>query len=637
MADQPSELSERYIQELKTFAGNAGALLEISDDIELPVEHCELFESFIVSITKIVDYHREKPIQESYLRALKDIAGNLLSGLHFDFSSIQSMVRNSERSRVGVKKNILNSTNNIFSQFDDFQFTIGFFSQIKYFDTNIVAIGANGSGKTSLAKVFKRHMGGRGVVVSAQRVLRIPAINAVSNPTNSHKELRNLQNADKSSKGEFSNLLVSEFEKLLISLVSENYLASETYRKLALAAGAEEKIPPPSKTKMDVIIDIWNELITHRTLSCNDGMNFEACKKDNSRYPASHLSDGEKVLLFLIAQALLAPENGFILVDEPEIYLHKAILNRLWDRLEKERRDCKFIYLTHDLDFAASRYDAEKLWIKSYEHPDRWDIEEVPKNSIPEKIILKILGSNKNIIFCEGGVDGLDQKIYECLFKEYTVIPVGSCEDVIGHTKAYNRIPIINNKAVGIIDSDHQPANRISSLQQSDVFSISLAEVENILLDERILEEAIEKMFSEVSVDEIKRRIFNQLERDKEMLVSRFLSQKVDFYFKETNLKMGKTIGEVEENLKAFHESLDLSSWEAEKNLAIEEVISKRDYKGCLSVYNNKGLHSVVGGCLGVKNYQQFATGVLINMECHKALIADYFPQDIFKKLESDC
>ncbi|GHV17087.1 hypothetical protein FACS1894169_11730 [Bacteroidia bacterium] len=88
-------------------------------------------------------------------------------------------------------------------------------------------------------------------------------------------------------------------------------------------------------------------------------MNFSV-KDGVNVYQPIQMSDGEKVLLFLIAQVLQAPKDGFIVVDEPEMYLHKTILKKLWDRLEKERPDCLFIYLTHDLDFATSGKSSER-------------------------------------------------------------------------------------------------------------------------------------------------------------------------------------------------------------------------------------------------------------------------------------
>lgn len=91
---------------------------------------------------------------------------------------------------------------------------------------------------------------------------------------------------------------------------------------------------------------------------------------------------------------MLAPKNGLIIVDEPEMYLHRTVIDKLWNRLEKERGDCIFIYMTHDLQFATSRIGV-KSWIKSYEYPSTWDIQVIDENEIPEQLLMELLGSCK--------------------------------------------------------------------------------------------------------------------------------------------------------------------------------------------------------------------------------------------------
>ena len=64
---------------------------------------------------------------------------------------------------------------------------------------------------------------------------------------------------------------------------------------------------------------------------------------------------------------LCAKENSLIIIDEPENHLHKSILPRLWDAVEKEREDCVFLYITHDLEFARSRTQTQIIWVKEFE------------------------------------------------------------------------------------------------------------------------------------------------------------------------------------------------------------------------------------------------------------------------------
>ena len=77
------------------------------------------------------------------------------------------------------------------------------------------------------------------------------------------------------------------------------------------------------------------------------------------------LSSGEKAVLYYIAGVLFAMPNAVILVEDPEFYLHHSIMKSLWDSIENLRKDCTFVYLTHDLDFAASRVESTCIWVRS--------------------------------------------------------------------------------------------------------------------------------------------------------------------------------------------------------------------------------------------------------------------------------
>ena len=198
------------------------------------------------------------------------------------------------------------------------------------------------------------------------------------------------------------------------------------------------------------------------------------------------MSEGERNILYLIGRVLFAPGGGFIIVDEPELHLHKTIVNKLWDRLEKERSDCKFIYLTHDLDFAVTR-NSQKCWIRSFDYPNKWDIMPIEGSEIPEELLMRILGSQKKILFCEGTKDSFDVKFFEILFPNYTITPAGSCEEVISYTRAFNRYPNRLADAYGIIDRDVRPQSQIDTFKADNVYSYDVAEIENLFLVEGFL------------------------------------------------------------------------------------------------------------------------------------------------------
>jgi hypothetical protein len=198
-----------------------------------------------------------------------------------------------------------------------------------------------------------------------------------------------------------------------------------------------------------------------------------------------------------------------------------------------------FYLFNSDLDFATSR-TAKKVWIKSFNYPSSWEIENIPDNELPEPLLLELLGSRKNILFCEGKKGSIDEKIYNILFPDFTITPVDNCFAVINYTKAFNKLPNSTTKAFGIIDADHHGTERLQALQPLNIFSMSMAEPENLLLDESFLELLAEQLlFNKAIVQQIKTDIIDQLKIELELQISNYVSAKINYYFKASHVSKG--------------------------------------------------------------------------------------------------
>ena len=81
------------------------------------------------------------------------------------------------------------------------------------------------------------------------------------------------------------------------------------------------------------------------------------------------MSDGEKLVFYLIGAVLCAPENALLIIEEPEVLLHDSIKNPLWDEVEAMRPDCTYVYLTHDIDFAAATTASASGYVLTMETP----------------------------------------------------------------------------------------------------------------------------------------------------------------------------------------------------------------------------------------------------------------------------
>ncbi|MBS0646947.1 MAG: ATP-binding protein [Verrucomicrobia bacterium] len=588
----------------------------------------------VISLTsKLEDKAKQGELKINYLNQFQSNLESILSTLPFRGQPNSSFIAHqNEHWKSQIKNNLEQNSLNVSALYEQIEFNIDFFNKIGYFDSNVVAIGANGSGKTTLSNKFKTYLQNNGVVISAQRILLVPSFDAIANPAKTATELKQYQLRDKTNKsdGEF-NYLQKEFGIVLKNLLADNISAGNSYRKKAIeSVNSGATIANPELTNLDVTFQIWNSLIEHRTISCDDGINITAKSSDGRSYPAIQMSDGEKVMLYLIAQVLQAPKDGFIVVDEPEMYLHKTILKKLWDLLEAKRPDCIFIYLTHDLDFATSRTTAKKIWIKSFTHPDRWEIEDIPTDEIPETLMLELLGSRKNILFCEGIKGSIDERIYSILFPELTIVPVGSCFDVINHTKAFNKLKNVNTKSFGLIDSDHHHAERLNKLKVDEVYSFKVAEVENLFLDEEFLKLLAKQLLvDEVNVESIKSDVIKELDKLKEVQATNYVSIKVNYYFTDSDVTKGNTLAQLESNYQDFLDKVSINDWYTKRLEELNQMIASSDYNKVLVSINNKGIRSIASKHLKISDFTDRCIKLLLSSDVAQSTLGKYFPQEI--------
>lgn len=548
-----------------------------------------------------------------------------------------------ENEKLSLKANLISRIDAFESQVDKVEFNLSFFTKLNFFNSNIVAVGANGSGKTTLSNDLKKYLPNTGVVISAQKVMIIPTFSGVSNFQQTNQKLNQSQQLDKSLKVTFStenngnswhimNQIGGEFQILLDNLLAERSVLRNEFCE-SLQNGESPRELPVSK--LDKALNIWNSLIEHRILECKDGINITLTDKTKSiSYPAHQMSDGEKVTLYLIAHLLQAPESGFVIVDEPEMYLHKTILHKLWDILEKERKDCIFIYLTHDLEFATSRTTAKKVWIKSFTYPASWEIEEIPNNELPTPLLMELLGSRKDILFCEGQKSSIDEKIYNILFPNFTICPVESCLDVISYTKSFNKLPSTLTKAIGIVDSDHHSEDRLSKLTKHNIYSLKVSEVENLLLDESFLQVLSQQLLKEPTVVEnIKNDVLVQLEKEIEMQASHYITSKINYYFNDSHVSKGNDLIALQNNYNKFTSKINISDWYDKRINDLNVIIKNKDYEKAISVFNNKGLKSIVNKHLKITDFTDRSIQLFqFESKTHKFL-KKYFPEELTRKL----
>lgn len=526
----------------------------------------------------------------------------------------------------------------------EYKETYNLYRSVGFASKNTVLVGANGSGKTTLANALKKTLDIEdGIVIPAQKLLLVPTFDNIPTYKAEKEPFTNYQKKVLDDKKTFSARNQNDFpydiakeygieyRTVLALLIAErNHQRNDVIDK---KVDGSQFLKSEFRTTIDTVIEIWNDLIPHRTMTIDPDSNLIIRYKHEEEeitYEAYKMSDGERIILYLAGRVMLAPKDGLIIVDEPEIYLHKTVVEKLWNRLEKERNDCIFLYLTHDLQFATSRVGV-KSWIKSYEYPSNWDIQLIDENDIPEQLLFELLGSCKNILFCEGTkTTSLDRKIYDILFPDYVIYPLESCKDVINYTKAYNAIPNVNRKAYGLVDSDFRSKEEITDLRSNQIYTYKLAEIENLFLIESFLNSFINYHKWNGDIEKIKNGIISMLDSDKEMQVSNYVSSYVDYYYKIKHVAKGNTPKEVKDKLKAFNDCVDIDDIYKKRMTELVLYIEKKSYTKALAVYNNKGLCSIVEKELGIKDYihkaldfLRIAPSEVINE------LRDFFPSEL--------
>ncbi|TQQ84191.1 DUF4435 domain-containing protein [Peptacetobacter hominis] len=446
----------------------------------------------------------------------------------------------------------------------------------------IVLLGANGAGKTRFGiriEELNDPSFSRGNVqievpvhrISAQKSLSIGEKISILDNDSSHNNLfkgNSKENATKLAyrfKMNPATFLLDDYNEVLSLLFSEEHKELQLAHKIDKQAIEENtERPQPISTVVERAMEIWNELIPHRKIDLTgQGVHVNY---NGQIYHGKEMSDGERVILYMICQVLVQRPKTLLIIDEPELHIHKSIVGKLWTRLEEERRDCLFMYITHDLNFALSRDSMELLWIKSYDGRE-WEYEFLDYNDyedIPDDLLFEIIGTRQKILFVEGTKDSYDYQLYQEIYKDkgYHVIPCGGCQEVIRFVKSKNAYEKLNSIQVyGIVDRDFRTEHEISALQKDGIYCIDVAEVENLFVVPELLDIMEKVLFCEAGTAEKGKKFIKELfeankynqinlallqemkyqlslfKLDKRKLTSKDIKEKIDIEYSEQRIE----------------------------------------------------------------------------------------------------
>ncbi|WNL47555.1 AAA family ATPase [Dyella sp. BiH032] len=479
--------------------------------------------------------------------------------------------------------------------------------------TSATFVGANGSGKTRLALFIENAAREQVHRISAHRALGLdPAVPKI-NEGNALRGLRygyaderaniEYRHNHRWANGKAAVALLNDFDFLVQALFAEqSKTALVTHTKAR--SGAEHAA---QATKFERLKNIWEHLLPHRELVISDDNIEVRVPGSGELYSASEMSDGERAIFYLIGQVLVAADNSLLVIDEPELHIHRSIMNRLWDELENARPDCALAFITHDLEFAASRV-GQKFVIRDYSQAGpKWIIEAVPDGTgFSEELSVLLLGSRRPILFVEGDLNSLDKAIYRSAYPEWTVVPRGSCKDVIHSVvtmranAAFTRI-----HCAGVIDADDYDTDDAAYLRGLGIAVLPVSEAENLLLlpevsREIAIAEHVATDHIQEHIDGLKSKLLDFASQDGavESAVIRHSLRRIDHALKKTDLSGKTTINEMEAAYAAQTSGLNIQAIAARRREKIHAAIAEKDLLTLLSIFDNKGMLAVAASHL---------------------------------------
>jgi hypothetical protein len=424
-----------------------------------------------------------------------------------------------------------------------------------------------------------------------------------------------------------TTILQNDYDKVLSLLFAKKNKRDSDYvdaTKKSFVAGNKDalKIPPSS---IEQLQELWGDIMPHRELIIGDNK-LKGCIEGGSEYRGAEMSDGERVVIYLLAQCLCMPERAVVIIDEPEIHLHRSIMKRLWDAIEQARADCLFVYITHDLDFAASRYGAFKLWVKQFDGASQWIWEESPSiDGFPEALKLELLGSRKPILFVEGENGSLDELIYSVVYPDWFIVPRGGCSKIIESVRGLRANPSLHTlHTAGIIDRDYRSEHELAALVADNVHGLAVAEIESLLCIEEFIRAVSESLARSPDADIVSAKDFIIAEFQKELTgqVAKMTAAEVHFRLGMFDRNQA-SLGDIKHAMNATTTAVDVDGIHAAFLKRASEAVTLKDYVAVLKGYNRKGLHKQIGSQIFGLNGTEYRDLVLrlLNSEKRDAMV----------------
>ncbi len=477
---------------------------------------------------------------------------------------------------------------------------------------SVIIIGANGAGKSRLGAWIEKKYPQNLQRISALRNLSLShdiqlypfsvAVNKMMYGSvakaETHDSLYEWEVAE--GKHRYTNSPVSNFDSIIAAIIAMDNDDNRQLVRRIQSENLSELSNKAASTAEKKLKKLFSTVFPHRHISFKENTVFASEDVESEDdYNSCEMSDGERAGLYVMAQALCLPKGSTVIVDEPELHLHPAVITSLWEEIEKERTDCLFIFITHNMEFAEQHAESDKIWVKKYDGKN-WQYEIISKDQeLPSALLLEIMGSRRPILFVEGSRTSLDYRLYSLLYPDYQVIPCESCQRVIRQTISFRDHQNLHHVEVyGLIDRDRKSENQIDRLRAHGIVTLSVAEVENLFLVDKVMRTFANHMGlpSEV-VDRAQSFVVNEFMKGKDRLEREACRDAIKEFLNGLDVS-DKSSAEIVDMVK--DKSIDMQNLVHERFSSAE----RRGYSQILEILNDKSMVKRIGVQFGLsKNY----------------------------------
>lgn len=476
----------------------------------------------------------------------------------------------------------------------------------------VVIIGANGAGKTRFTNRLCADLG-RG----AFHLNVVDALYHEGEPDPEHDAVDRLCAESRFGSPADRVHPRSRLERLLGLILSDelaNLLAYKYDRD-----NGEAKYGEMPETRLDRLFGLWRDIFPENRVLINSGKILFGRSDSDDLYNAARLSDGERAVLYYGIAMLYAPENAVVVVDSPEMFLHQAIVQRVWNRLRLLRTDCVMVYTTHDLEFAASQRGAAVVWVRGCDlDAGTFDYRIMPSQKVlTDQVYMSIVGARKPVMFIEGDEHSIDARLYPLIFPDYSVKSLGSCNKVIESTRTFNDLNGFHHlTAYGIVDRDRRDEGEVDYLRRKNIMVPEVAEIENLLLLPEVVKAVArncgvnaEKVFNAVRksvLAQFKKEVRAQALQHTRHRVKRTLEYRIDGRFNDINALENHIYDLAREiNPRALYENFCRD---------FHSLLAGDDYEAVLRVFNQKSMlsSSNVAQLCGLKSKDAYIDRIML-------------------------